>query len=77
MNENVFLWIHIHLCLYVTEYILFYKTLNIYAFIKISGSIRKHQISVSIDYHVDIDMKTLDACFYNFLIFLYLSTFPV
>ena len=44
MNGNVFLWINIHLCLYITEYTLFNKTLNIYAFVKISGLIRKHEI---------------------------------
>ena len=70
MNENVFLWIHIQFCLYITEYISFYKALSIYAFVKISGLIRTHQIFFSIDFHVDIDMKTIDAYFYNFLIFL-------
>ena len=70
MNENVCLWIHIHFCLYITEYISFYEALSIYAFVKISGLIRKHQFFFSIYFHVDIDMKTIDAYFYNFLIFL-------
>ena len=70
MNENVFLWIHIQFSLYITEYISFYKALSIYAFVKISGLIRKHHIIFSIDFYVDIDMKTIDAYFYNFLIFL-------
>ena len=65
-----FLWIHIHFCLYITEYISFYKVLSIYAFVKISGLIRKHQIFSSMDFHVDIDMKTIAVYFYNFLIFL-------
>ena len=61
MSEKVFLWIHIHSCLYITEYTLFYKTLNIYAFAKIAGLVRKHQISFSLDFHVDIDMETVNA----------------
>ena len=65
-----FLWIHIHSCLYSTEYTLFYKTLNIYAFVKISGLRRKHHIFFSIDFHVDIGIKTVDAYLYHFLIFL-------
>ena len=63
MYENVFLWIHIHFCLFITEYTCFYKTLNINAFVQISGLTRKHQIIFSIDFHVDIDMKTIDAYF--------------
>ena len=70
MNEKFFLWIHIHFCLYITEYALFCETHNIYAFVKISGLIRKHQIFFSIDFHVDIDMKTIDA---NFLPFSHIS----
>ena len=70
MNENVFSWIHIHSCLYITESTLFYQTLNVYAFVKISGLVRNHQIFFSIDFHVDIDMKTVDAYLYHFLIFL-------
>ena len=70
MDENVFLWIHIHFCLYTKENALFYKTFDIYAFVKISGLIRKQQIFFSIDFHLDIDMKTIDAYFYDFLIFL-------
>ena len=70
MNENVFSWIHIHFCLYITEYTLFIKALSIYAFVEISGLIRKHQIYFRIDFHEDIDIKTIDAYFYNFLIFL-------
>ena len=49
---------------------MFYKSLSIYAFVKILGIIRKHQIFFSIDFHVDIDIKTIDAYFYHFLIFL-------
>ena len=29
MNENGFLWIKIHFCLYITEYTFFHKTLYI------------------------------------------------
>ena len=61
MSEKVFLWIHIHSCLYITEYTLFYKTLNIYVFVKISGLVRKHQVFFSLDFHVDIDMDTVNA----------------
>ena len=61
MSEKVFLWIHIHSCLYLTEYTLFYKTLNIYAFVKISGLVRKQHIFFSLDFDVDIDMKTVNA----------------
>ena len=61
MSEKVFLWIHIHSCLYITEYTLFYKTLNINAFVKISGLVRKHQIFFILDFHVDIDMETVNA----------------
>ena len=61
MSEKVFLWIHIHSCLYITDYTLFYKTLNIYASVKISGLVRKHQIFFSLDFHMDIDMKTVNA----------------
>ena len=70
MNENVFLWIHIHSCLYITESTLFYKTIDIYALVKISGLVRNHQIFFSIDFHMDTDMKTVDANLYYFLIFL-------
>ena len=70
MNGTVFLLINIHFCLYITEYTLFDKTLNIYAFVKISGLIRKHQIFFSIGFHVDIDMKNIDA---NFAISSYIS----
>ena len=65
MNENVFLWIHKHFCLYISEYTLFYKALSIYAFVEISGLIEKHHISFSIDFHKDIDIKTIDAYFYH------------
>ena len=42
------------------------KTLNIYAVVKISRVERKHQMFFSIDFHVDIDMKTVDAFLYHF-----------
>ena len=63
MNENVFLWIHIHFCLYILEYSLFYKALSIYACVKISGLIRKHHIFFSIDFDEAIDIKFIDAFF--------------
>ena len=70
MSEKVYLLIHIHSCLYITEYTLFYKTLsNIYAFVKISGLVRKHQIFLSLDFHMDIDMDTVNAYLKHFLIF--------
>ena len=65
MNENVFLWIYIHCCLYVTEFTLFYKAFSIYAFFKISGLIRKHQIFFNKDFHEDIDIMTIDPYFYH------------
>ena len=40
INGNVFLRINIHYCLYITEYTLFNKTLNIYACVKISDLCR-------------------------------------
>ena len=61
MSEKVFFWIYIHSCLYITEYTLFCKTLNIYAFVKISGLVRNHQNFFSLDFHVDIDMETVNA----------------
>ena len=57
MSENVFLWMHIHFCLYISEYSLFYKALSISAFVKISGLIRIYQIFFSIDFHDNIDIK--------------------
>ena len=61
MSEKVFLWIHIHSCLYITEYTLFYKTLNIYAFVKISGLVKKKSDFFSLDFYVDIDVETVNA----------------
>ena len=54
MNENDFLWIHIHVCLYITENTLFYKTLDVFAFVMIR--INKKTACFSINFHVDIDM---------------------
>ena len=54
MNENVFLWIHIHFCLYISEYslLIFYKALSIYAFVKISENITSHKWVFSININV-------------------------
>ena len=60
MSEKVF-FMDSHTFLHITEYTLFYKTLNIYAFVKISGLVRKHQIFFTLDFHVDIDMETVNA----------------
>ena len=70
MSEKVFLRTHIHSYLYITEYTLFYKTLNIYASVKISGLVRKHWIFFSLDFHVDNDIKAVNAYLWHFLVFL-------
>ena len=70
MKENGLSRINIHFYLYITNCTLFYKTLITYTFFKVSGLIRKWQICIGINFHVDIDMKTKDAYFCNFLIFL-------
>ena len=69
MNENGFTWINIELCLYIANYTLFYKTLTLYTFVKVSGVMRKHQIFFGIDFHVDIGMKNLICLFLSFSLF--------
>ena len=58
MNENSFSWINIQMCLHIANYTLFYKSSNIFTFGKVSG-VEIYTGFLGIDFHVDIDMKTL------------------
>ena len=58
INENDFSWIKIHFFLYINEYTLFYDTLSIYTFVKVSGLIRKNHMFVQYEYiHMGIEIK--------------------